>query len=112
MSKYGNKKTFVDNIPFDSKHEASRFIELRYMQRAGLIKNLILQKRFELIPKIKKSDGKIQRPTYYIADFCYSEKTKDGWRTVVEDAKGCRTEVYKMKKKLMLWRHGIEIREV
>lgn len=111
-SKFGNKKTEVDGIIFASKHEATRYIELKYMERAGLIKNLKLQERYELIPKVKKLDGKIQRPIHYVADFCYLEKTKGGWNKVVEDAKGCRTDVYRLKKKLMLWKYGIEVREV
>lgn len=77
--------------------------------RAGKITNLELQKPFELIPAITDMKGKtIQRATHYVADFVYEE----GGRTVVEDAKGYKTEVYKLKKKLMLWRYGIEIREV
>ena len=112
MSKYGNQKTVIDGIRFDSKHEASRYIELKYMERAGLIKDLLLQQRFELIPEIRDCHGRVkQRPVYYVADFCYSEKDGDGWRRVVEDAKGYRTQVYKLKKKIMLWKYNIDLKE-
>lgn len=112
-SKYGNKKTEVDGIVFDSKHEALRWIELKYMERAGLIRDLKRQVRFCLVPTIEGEGKKIrQRAVYYVADFEYWEKNYDCWKRVVEDAKGVRTDVYKLKKKLMLWRHGIEIKEV
>lgn len=111
-SKYGNKKTEIDGIVFDSKHEATRWIELKYMERAGLIKELKRQQAFCLIPVIKDGCKVRQRAVNYIADFTYYEKVRDGWKPVVEDAKGVRTDVYKLKKKLMLWRYGIEIVEV
>lgn len=112
-SKYGNKRTEVDGILFDSKHEAHRYVELKYMERVGLIKDLKLQEKFCLIPAIEGNGCKArQRAVNYIADFTYLEKCGDVWKRVVEDAKGVRTDVYKIKKKLMLWRHGIEIKEV
>lgn len=51
----------------------------------------------------------LERACSYVADFVYT--TRDG-KLVVEDAKGFRTEAYKIKKKLMLWRYGIDIKEV
>lgn len=103
MSKYHATRTIVDSITFDSKREAARYAELKLMQRAGLISDLRRQVKYELIPK---QQG--ERAVSYIADFVYTE---DG-KTVVEDVKGVRTPVYKIKKKLMLWRHGVKIREV
>ena len=112
-TKYGNVKTTIDGITFDSKHEATRWCELKYMERAGLIECLKRQDRICLIPAIEGEKGKIaQRAIYYVADFTYYEKTKNGLQWVVEDAKGCRTDVYKLKKKLLRWRFGIEIKEV
>ena len=67
-----------------------------------------LQKRFELIPS-QRIDGKVvERPCYYVCDFAYCE----GGKQVIEDAKGMKTEVYKIKKKLMLYKYGIAIKEV
>lgn len=110
MNKYGNRKTVLDGLVFDSKHEAERWIELKYLERAGLIKDLQRQVSFVLIPALKDYDtGKVvERAVKYIADFTYYEKDK----YVVEDAKGMRTDVYKIKKKLMLQKYGIRIKEV
>ena len=125
MSKYSNRKCRVDNIVFDSRREARRYTHLLLLERAGEIHDLQLQVRYELIPNqyepstevytrgIHKGEPKpgklLERKVEYIADFVY--KTKDG-KTVVEDAKGVRTEVFKLKKKLMLLVHNIHIREV
>ena len=110
MNKYGNEKTEVDGIKFASRHEAKRYVELKYMERAGLIKNLQLQRVYTLIgPQADKDGNVIERPVKYIADFVY--KDKDG-KTVVEDAKGVRTDVYRIKRKLMLSIYGIRIQEV
>lgn len=104
MNKYGNHRTTVNGITFDSKHEALRYIELLYLQRAGQIRDLQLQVPFELLPK----QGK-ERAVKYIADFVYYDK--DG-NLVVEDAKGFRTDLFRLKKKMMMYFKGIEIKEV
>lgn len=106
--KYGNKKTVIDEIVFDSKAEAKRYTELKLLVKAGEITNLELQKPFELIPKQKLSSGKTERACKYLADFVYSRDDK----VFVEDTKGVKTQVYLIKKKLMLFIHGIEIIEV
>lgn len=113
-TKYGSRKITVFGITFDSKREAQRYMELSSMQRAGKIANLETQVPFELIPPIRDDYGKlVQRGCDYVADFVYDAVNLDGSKThVVEDAKGFRTEVYKIKRKLMLWRYGIQIREV
>ena len=105
MNKYGARKTTVDGITFDSKHEAEIWCELKLMQRAGIIRDLERQVRYEIIPKTDKF-----RATVYIADFRYYDTETE--KTVVMDAKGVRTKEYALKKKLMYWRHGIEIKEV
>ena len=88
---------------FDSKREANRYAELKLLERAGEISDLKLQVPFELIPK---QPG--ERSVKYIADFVYLE----GGKSVVEDVKGKKTRDYIIKRKLMLWRHGITIKEV
>lgn len=108
MSKYGNRKITVDGITFDSRKEAARWRELSLLERAGKITGLQRQVKFELIPS-QKIDGKVvERPCAYIADFVYRQ---DG-QTVVEDTKGYRTKDFIIKKKLMLYVHGIRIREI
>lgn len=117
--KYGAKKVQIDGIVFDSKKEATRYCELKLMERAGQIKNLELQKPFELIPSQREPStmsktGKeklgrvIENPVRYVADFVYMENGK----TVVEDTKGFRTKDYVIKRKLMLYVYGIRIKEV
>jgi hypothetical protein len=103
MSKYNNSKTVVDGISFDSQKEAARYQELKLFERAGEVSNIERQVEYQLIPK---QPG--ERAVKYIADFRY--KAKEG-QTIVEDVKGYKTEVYKIKRKLMLYVHGIKIRE-
>ena len=97
-SKYGN----VKHRGYDSRRESRRAEELAWMEKAGEIQDLREQVRFELIPK---QDG--ERAAHYVADFVYQ---KDGSQ-IVEDAKGHRTDMYRLKRKLMLWVHGIRIVE-
>ena len=124
MMKYGNKKVTQDGIFFDSKKEARRYSELKMMLRAGLISDLELQKSFELIPAQYEAvarygkngkrlkDGKrcIEKSCVYKADFVYFDKEKN--MQVVEDTKGMRTTDYIIKRKLMLYIHGIRIQEI
>lgn len=109
MSKYGNRKTVVDGIEFDSKHEAERWCELKLLQRAGEISNLHRQVPFSLIPAQRVNGKVVEKAVKYIADFSYW--TKDG-QYIVEDAKGVRTKEYILKRKMMLHFHGIQIKEV
>ena len=103
-SKYHNRRVTVDGISFQSVKEASRWQELRLMERAGEITLLARQVKIELVPK-----SNLFRAVYYVADFVYVDKRTG--KTVYEDVKGVRTDVYKLKKKLLYWRHGIEIKE-
>lgn len=107
-SKYNNKKILIDGIKFDSKKEAKRYKELRLLEKAGEIKNLELQKVFELQPHFKHN-GKMIRAITYKADFYYYD-VKLGIFTI-EDTKGYRTKEYKLKYKLMLYK-GFEIKEI
>ena len=106
-SKYHNRKTTIDGVEFASQKEARRFCELRLLERAGAVTDLRRQVKFELIPA-QRIDGKVaERACSYVADFVYMENGQQ----VVEDAKGMRTQEYRLKRKLMLWVHGIRIRE-
>lgn len=100
-SKYGNRKTEVDGLIFDSAREAKRWSELRLLERAGRIADLKRQVRYAL-------DVNGQPICHYVADFVYRA---DG-QPVVEDAKGFRTDVYKLKAKLMKAVHSITVVEV
>lgn len=106
--KYGNRKTVIDGIQFDSKKEAYRYCELKLLQRAGKIQELQLQKEFELLPSQKIGGKVVERAVKYKADFYYLQ---DG-RVVVEDTKGVKTKDYIIKRKLLLYRYGIRIIEI
>jgi len=106
--KYGNKKTTVDGITFDSKREAARYGQLILLEKAGQIEGLVLQPKFTLIESQRNADGKAERPVVYVGDFLYCEN--GNW--IVEDVKGFKTPEYVIKRKLMLKERGITIREV
>lgn len=124
--KYGSKKTILDGISFDSKKEANRWAELRILEKAGEIEDLRRQVKFVLIPaqyedstevyqrganKGKPKRGKLlEHECAYVADFVYRVTETD--RTAVEDTKGFKTKDYIIKRKLMLERYGIRIREI
>lgn len=92
---------------YHSKKEAKRALELMVLERAGKIQNLREQVRIELLPA-QYSEGRcIERAVHYVADFAYTENGIE----ILEDVKGFRTDTYKLKKKLLLFRHGIRIRE-
>lgn len=108
--KYHNEKVIVDGVVYDSKKEAKTAEELEYLEKAGKIKNLERQKRFILQEAFRINGHKI-REIAYVADFVYEEDGKQ----VVLDVKSPITRknpVYKLKKKMMLYVHGIEIKEV
>lgn len=122
-NKFGNRKVHTTEGIFDSRHEYQRWCELKLLEKAGKIHDLFRQVKFELIPaqyetyeRISKKTGKrlkdgircVERATEYVADFVYWEAD----RMIVEDAKGVRTPEYILKRKLMLERHGVKIREV
>lgn len=99
---------------FDSKREARRYMDLWLMQRAGEISGLRTQVKYELIPKQVHKDGTKEKGIEYVADFVYEQ----GGETVVEDSKGFRDtssaayRLFVMKRKMMLYFHGITVREV
>lgn len=85
MNKYRNKKIVIDNIKFDSKLEANRYVELKLLQRAGKIKNLELQPRF-LIQEGFKKNGKTFRKIEYVADFMYCQGRQNNSRRCKRNA--------------------------
>ena len=117
---------------YASKREAARAAELHLLERAGKIRNLREQVKYELVPSIfEHPDGSlivnteenqvpqykriklglscVERPVAYVADFVYED---EAGKTIVEDTKGVRTPEYIIKRKLMLWLKGIRIREI
>ena len=126
--KYKNKKVVIDGITFDSKKEAGRYKELKTLERAGIIQKLQRQVKYVLIPaqyerkgevytkgkeKGKPKKGKLkERECAYYADFVYMQ---DG-NTIVEDVKGYRNgqayNLFVIKRKLMLYVHGVAVKEL
>lgn len=122
-SKYGSRKVVRDGQKFDSVKEYNRWCELKLLERAGKIRNLKRQDKFVLIPAQHEDDtvgarggvkrGKLlEREISYVADFTYTQNGD----TVVEDVKGYKGgsayAVFVLKRKLMLYIHGIRIKEV
>jgi len=101
-SKYNAKKTISYGITFDSKKEARRYRDLKLMEMAGEIENLILQPKYKLQDDFKYK-GKTIKAIYYIADFRYYDVSEK--ETVIEDCKGVKTAVYRLKKKLFLHKY-------
>ena len=109
MLKYHNKKTIYDGYTFDSIKEKNYYIKLKLLEKAGKIKELELQKEFELQPSYKLNKKTIRKITYR-ADFTY--KTTEDDKLHVIDVKGYRTDVYRLKKKLFEYKYKIEIEEI
>ena len=128
-SKYHSRKTVVDGMVFDSRKEAARYRELKLLERAGLIRDLERQVKFVLIPEQREPDtidyskskhgrrvrGRIiERECAYIADFRYFDCEAD--KVIIEDVKGLKSgtayEVFKIKRKLMLYLYNIKVREI
>ena len=101
MTKYKAKKTVIDNITFDSKKEAGRYLDLKLLYMSDQIKKLKCHPCFPF-----KYDDKVMFK--YYADFEYYENDE----YIVEDVKGVKTPVYKLKKKLIEAQYKIKITEV
>ena len=121
--KYGNNKIKNAFGTYDSELEWSRYVFLSNRQKEGEISGLRRQVEYLLIPAqygteirhLKTKDKEVrvllERPCSYIADFVYERNVK----TIVDDFKGAKaiiTETAKIKKKLLLWVHGIELRYI
>lgn len=102
-SKYNAKKVVENGLRFDSQKEYNRWRQLVLLEQAGEIQGLRRQVPYVLIDKSEHG-----RAIKYIADFCYMENGKE----VVEDVKGYKTDIYKLKSRLMLERYGIRIKEI
>ena len=132
-TKLNNSSVVIDGIEFQSRKEGARYKELKLLQLAGEISDLELQKKYELIPahyelvetgevyKIGAKKGQpkmkqicVEQSVCYIADFVYQQNGQ----TVVEDVKGFRDTSsatyakFVLKRKMMLYFHGIKIKEI
>lgn len=110
QNKYHNKKVQYDEMTFDSKKEYSYYLKYKLMEQAGEIKDLKMQVPFCLIETVRLGD-KTYRKTIYKADFTFIDK-QGKYHVIDVKSPATRTQVYKLKKKLMAWKYGIEIEEV
>ena len=108
--KYGNQPTTVGTEKYRSKREATRHAQLLLLQRGGQIRDIRREVPFVLAPGVL-IQGRMRPPLRYVADFVYDELVGGVWQPVVEDAKGVRTEGYRVKRHLMASVLGIHIRE-
>lgn len=106
-SKYGNHPVVVNGVRFDSEKEYARWCELQLLEKAGVIRDLQRQVKFELQPAFTHKGKRIQA-IKYIADFTYTDN--ETGEKIIEDTKGVRTREYILKQKMMLFR-GYEIKE-
>ncbi|WP_455671677.1 DUF1064 domain-containing protein [Phocaeicola sp.] len=116
MAKYNN----VKYKGYDSIREYNRAQALKMLAKKGVISDLQEQIRYELIPtqyehykvqgarKMLDKKKLLERSVCYVADFQYMQNGE----LVVEDSKGMKTKEYIIKRKLMLYLHGIKIKEV
>lgn len=102
-NKYNNRIVVVNGIKFHSQKEAKRYAELLLLLREGVISDLATQ-----VPYLITVNGK--KICRYVADFVYRDLQTHG--TVVEDVKGYRTEIYKLKKKLVEAIYDFKITEI
>ena len=112
-NKYHAKKTMIDGIIFDSKKEADYYCTLRMKEKATdpkeRVENIERQIPFELQPQFKHKGSTI-RAIKYLADFVVTYA--DGRKEVV-DTKGFRTETYRLKKKMLLYKYpDIDFKEI
>lgn len=108
--KYGAIRTTVDGREFPSKAEAQRYSALKLEERAGIVRNLKLQPRFDLIVNGVNCG-------FYKADFSYETPINSfqrgiQWIPIVEDVKGRDTPLSALKRKLVKAIHGVDVRLV
>lgn len=111
INKYHNKKVIIDGIKFDSQKEGNYYLKLKMLEKAGKIRDLKLQVPFVVLETFKVDD-RTYRKTKYIADFTYFDD-KDKLHVIDVKSEATRNDkTYKLKKKLLAWKYGIEIEEV
>ena len=104
-NKYHNSKVIYNGIKFDSKKERDRYITLKQLEKAGIIKELELQPKFLLLDTIHYK-SKTYPKTYYKADFKYFDNEKGKY--IVEDVKSLITakdKAYRLKIKMLLTKY-------
>ena len=101
--KYHAQKTYVDGIPFDSKREATRYGELKLLEKAGKINALIIHPAFPIVYR----DTLI---CIVFLDFKYHDEARG--EAVYEDTKGYDNDLSRLKRKLVCAFYGITVEVV
>lgn len=101
--KYHNKKIKTEDGTFDSKYEYEEWCRLKLLERSGVIRNLMRQVPYILIPTIRTSAGTLKQISYY-ADFVYEENGTN----VIYEVKGFKTNEYLIKKRLLIQQYVID----
>lgn len=109
-NKYGAKGEHLDGFYFDSRAELHRYEELKLLERGGAISGLVVHPRFVL--QYPGTDGEIHDIATYEGDFYYVDHELGVG--VLEDVKtdATRTQLYRIKKRLVEAQFGIKIVEV
>lgn len=100
-SKFGNKKTTVDGITFDSRMESNFYLFCKQLKAEGKIYDFEMQKAYEIFPSFKKN-GKTWRKIEYVADFIIHHFDN---KVEIIDVKGVETDVFKIKQKLFEYKY-------
>lgn len=108
QSKYRAKPAIVNGIRFHSQREAARYLDLRLLEKAGEIKELELQPKFPIYV-CRRQNGELHKAFDYVADFKYREGPRGV--LVIEDVKGMKTPLYRLKKKAFELQYDMQIRE-
>lgn len=108
--KYRAVPTVIDGIRFHSKKEAARYLDLKLLERIGEVKELELQPKFPLYAPTRNGHGPVEKICDYVADFRYRQGPRGV--LVIEDVKGMRTPVYRLKAKWFRAQYGLDITEV
>ena len=104
-SKYNNRKVTYQGLTFDSKKEFEYYLLLKDKEKRGLVFNIKRQVPLEIQPAFTDKTGVKHRAIIYKADFVYTDRLTGTTRYI--DVKGFRTEVYKLKKKLLAYKNII-----
>lgn len=103
--KYNNSKITYQGITFDSKKEFEYYLILKDKEKRGLVFNIKRQVPLEIQPAFTDKSGVKHRAITYKADFVYTDRLTGKERYI--DVKGFKTEVYKLKKKLLAYKNII-----
>jgi hypothetical protein len=112
-NKYGAVPVVVDGIRFDSTKESRRYRDLVLLERAGAIRDLVLQPSFPIqVVALWRPGGEIVTVGRFTADFQYRDVATD--EIVYEDTKtpATKTTAYRLRKRLVEAIYGVTIREV